>query len=314
MTVSDAEIDAAFNRIAASVVSNPKQVEIDYWRDEIRAMLEAAAAVRPSFDMKNPPHIDSAPRDATWLLLRVPKEYGYPNYRWVVGHWADGGGDEQPRFRGWFFNDGYSMRQIIPDPTHWLPFGAAAAVRRADSEIAALHAQLAGTVTMLRRIRSDVGIPMAHFDRASLMDEIDAAIATAESAAAVCQKSSVDRSIADFPGIDATIEAQAAEIDRLRAEVQRLKVWLDERDMKASQADGLRAQLAGAVEALRLAKKFITSAGEMTVREVTDVLPKIDAAIAAAEKPAPSAIRRTIAEIGKEKADDAESAAAEKRR
>lgn len=66
--------------------------------------------------------MDSAPKDATWVLLRVPcKRQGFPNKRVVVGHWAsDLSGSEQPSFQGWFFDDGYSFRDLDA-PTGWLP-------------------------------------------------------------------------------------------------------------------------------------------------------------------------------------------------
>lgn len=45
---------------------------------------------------------------------------------WLIVHYADGGGEEQPRFRGWFFWTGYSFDQI--DETKllgWLPLPSA---------------------------------------------------------------------------------------------------------------------------------------------------------------------------------------------
>ncbi len=67
--------------------------------------------------------MEKAPKDATWVLLRVPSQrQGFPNKRVVVGHWAsDLSGSEQPSFQGWFFDDGYSFRGIEPAPTGWLP-------------------------------------------------------------------------------------------------------------------------------------------------------------------------------------------------
>ena len=44
---------------------------------------------------------------------------------WLIVHYADGGGEEQPRFRGWFYWTGYDFRQV---PTEsligWLPLPA----------------------------------------------------------------------------------------------------------------------------------------------------------------------------------------------
>jgi hypothetical protein len=31
---------------------------------------------------------------------------------WLIAHYADGGGEDQPRFRGWFFWTGHDFRQI----------------------------------------------------------------------------------------------------------------------------------------------------------------------------------------------------------
>lgn len=69
----------------------------------------------------------TAPRDATEILAWTTDRYG--NRRWLVVHWAQGGGEEQPPFRGWFYNlhDGYA--EI--DPKHilgWLALPARAQV------------------------------------------------------------------------------------------------------------------------------------------------------------------------------------------
>lgn len=62
--------------------------------------------------------IETAPKDASELLLRVPGERG--RFRAVVGHWAsDLSGEEQPPFRGWFYNTGYGFAEISPTPTQW---------------------------------------------------------------------------------------------------------------------------------------------------------------------------------------------------
>lgn len=41
---------------------------------------------------------------------------------WLIVHYADGGGDDQPRFRGWFYWTGYGFAQIENDKLlGWLP-------------------------------------------------------------------------------------------------------------------------------------------------------------------------------------------------
>lgn len=65
--------------------------------------------------------IETAPRTAKEILLLIPRGgKGWPTMRAVVGHYADGGGDEQPRFRGWFYDTGYGYNEL-DEPTHWAP-------------------------------------------------------------------------------------------------------------------------------------------------------------------------------------------------
>lgn len=64
--------------------------------------------------------IETAPRNATEIELRFPKK-GHPGHFDAIGHWADGGGDDQPRFRGWFRDTGYGFAEFGPEPTHWRP-------------------------------------------------------------------------------------------------------------------------------------------------------------------------------------------------
>jgi hypothetical protein len=53
--------------------------------------------------------IKDAPKTATWVLAWTTDRYG--NKQWLPVHWAQGGGEEQPPFRGWFyrFADGHSQ-------------------------------------------------------------------------------------------------------------------------------------------------------------------------------------------------------------
>ena len=42
--------------------------------------------------------------------------------RWLVVHYAHGGGEDQPRFRGWFYRAGDGFEQISVDKlVGWLP-------------------------------------------------------------------------------------------------------------------------------------------------------------------------------------------------
>jgi hypothetical protein len=66
--------------------------------------------------------IESAPNNATEVILKVPCEKNSKGYRTVIGHWAqDLSGEEQPPFRGWFRDTGYHMAAIEPEPTEWMP-------------------------------------------------------------------------------------------------------------------------------------------------------------------------------------------------
>lgn len=41
---------------------------------------------------------------------------------WLIAHYADGGGDDQPRFRGWFFWTGSCFQEIAHgELLGWLP-------------------------------------------------------------------------------------------------------------------------------------------------------------------------------------------------
>lgn len=60
--------------------------------------------------------IQSAPRDCTWVEVWNGRET-------IHAHYADGGGEDQPRFRGWFTDDsdGRGFTAVQPQPTHWRP-------------------------------------------------------------------------------------------------------------------------------------------------------------------------------------------------
>lgn len=64
--------------------------------------------------------IDTAPKDASEILLRAPEGC-------VVAHWAYGGGEDQPPFGpAWFYNAGTYFNQVASryKPTHWMPLPA----------------------------------------------------------------------------------------------------------------------------------------------------------------------------------------------
>lgn len=57
--------------------------------------------------------MDSAPKDATWI--RVLLEDGAE----CRAHWACGGGEEQPPFKGWFVARGDYFSEV--EPLKWMP-------------------------------------------------------------------------------------------------------------------------------------------------------------------------------------------------
>jgi hypothetical protein len=41
---------------------------------------------------------------------------------WLIVHHAEGGGEEQPRFRGWFFWTGYDFKEAVAEQfVGWIP-------------------------------------------------------------------------------------------------------------------------------------------------------------------------------------------------
>ncbi len=58
--------------------------------------------------------MDTAPLNATWVQVKMA------NGKILRAHWASGGGEEQPPFRGWFVDAGSYMRGI-DDPVAWRP-------------------------------------------------------------------------------------------------------------------------------------------------------------------------------------------------
>lgn len=102
--------------------------EIERLQDAKRRALQVAderakdaVDLRSQLASKQWQPIGTAPKNAIEIILLIPRRgKGWPTMRAVIGHWADGGGEEQPRFRGWFYDTGYDYAQL-EDPTHWLP-------------------------------------------------------------------------------------------------------------------------------------------------------------------------------------------------
>ena len=63
--------------------------------------------------------IYSAPKNATEILLLVEKN---GERHALVAHWAEGGGEDQPRFGpAWFRWTEWGYQEIDSKPTHWAP-------------------------------------------------------------------------------------------------------------------------------------------------------------------------------------------------
>lgn len=62
--------------------------------------------------------MESAPKNATWIVGRYKQPFG--NYHYLTIHWADGGGEDQPRFRGWFkWTGGTDGFVQVQEPQDW---------------------------------------------------------------------------------------------------------------------------------------------------------------------------------------------------
>lgn len=66
--------------------------------------------------------IDTAPKNAKEVILRVPCK-GWPDHYAIIAHYAeDLSGSDQPPFKGWFRNTGYGYAELSASPTGWMPF------------------------------------------------------------------------------------------------------------------------------------------------------------------------------------------------
>lgn len=94
----------------------------------------SASQPRPEGEMREGWRpIETAPKNATDVLVRWPAKSGWPKERLFVAHWAHGGGDDQPPYGpAWFWWDGYGYREMDPAPTHWMPLPAFASLSPVD--------------------------------------------------------------------------------------------------------------------------------------------------------------------------------------
>jgi hypothetical protein len=67
--------------------------------------------------------MSEAPTAAIEVLVATTDRAGCRG--WLIAHHADGGGEDQPRFRGWFFWTGHDFHQIESGTLlGWLPLPA----------------------------------------------------------------------------------------------------------------------------------------------------------------------------------------------
>jgi hypothetical protein len=60
--------------------------------------------------------IDTAPKDASWIIVLVPSGNVHR------AHWAsDLSGEEHPAFQGWFIHRSRTFFVLGEPPTHWIP-------------------------------------------------------------------------------------------------------------------------------------------------------------------------------------------------
>lgn len=158
-------IDAAVYAEAASgVYVGPARKEVSEARAAIETVITAAISAfesTPAAPSEGWQDISTAPRNASEILLRVPKS-GWPGFRRVVGHWAcDLSGEEQPGFKGWFWDHGNGFALVSPDPTHWMPFAQSTAqtgaklMAEAAAALETLQAKLVEKDAEIERLRDD---------------------------------------------------------------------------------------------------------------------------------------------------------------
>lgn len=103
------------------VVVSPTFMRRNELEGEVEALRARLAEAERAHDAYWRP-INTAPKTgpATDILLAVPDRAGCRGV--LVGHWAYGGGEDQPPFGpAWFFWTGYDFRELRCAPTHWMP-------------------------------------------------------------------------------------------------------------------------------------------------------------------------------------------------
>lgn len=124
-TMSDVHEDAAF--IAASRTLVPALASRLLALSAEVAGLREERALRP---MSEAP-MTGMPRE---ILVATTNRAGCNG--WLIAHYADGGGEEQPRFRGWFFWSGHAFLQIDEKTLlGWLPLPKAKRALAAAGEV-----------------------------------------------------------------------------------------------------------------------------------------------------------------------------------
>lgn len=66
--------------------------------------------------------MSAAPKDATSILVWCRDRYG--NRFWLCVHWAQGGGEDQPPFRGWFYHCGDGYAEVQHEMLGWVELPA----------------------------------------------------------------------------------------------------------------------------------------------------------------------------------------------
>lgn len=134
---------SAAERLARGVVAMQAELAVDSARSSLAALLDAVdytsgacrptepvAAALPTALVQHARRalsggglrpMSQAPKTGPVVeILAAVRRAGCRG--WLIVHHADGGGEEQPRFRGWFYWTGYGFNQLDDaDLIGWLP-------------------------------------------------------------------------------------------------------------------------------------------------------------------------------------------------
>ena len=108
---------------ASGIVSNQMiearmQEEIDELRAALSTLGPSLQNMQTTQEGRRP--IESAPRNGSEFIALTSNRAGCEGA--LIIHWADGGGEDQPPFKGWFFWTGYDFREITTgDLLGWPP-------------------------------------------------------------------------------------------------------------------------------------------------------------------------------------------------